>query len=85
MKRETVNLKIAYFVKPDFSNTFRGDLRKLEMQVEDDYITHLRQSCYRERSYSKQLLQTVFCFFFLLMLRGWAKTRWSNAYCKLKF
>lgn len=56
MKRETVNLKIAYFVKPDFSNTFRGDLRKLEMQVEDDYITHLRQSCYRERSYRETLL-----------------------------
>jgi DnaJ homolog subfamily B member 12 len=55
-KRETMNLKVAYFVKQDFSKTFKGDLRKLETQVEEEYIAQLRQACYRERSYRETLL-----------------------------
>lgn len=56
VKRETMNLKVAYFVKSDFNSIFKGDLRKLETQVEDEYITHLRQACYRERTYRETLL-----------------------------
>lgn len=67
MKRETTNLKVAYFVKSDFNSNFKGDFRKLETQVEDEYITHLRQACYRERSYSKQF-QTMLFFLVMFLL-----------------
>lgn len=55
-RRETLNLKVAYFVKSDFASTYKGDLRKLESQIEDDHVGNLRQACYRERTYRETLL-----------------------------
>lgn len=56
LRRETLNLKVAYFVKPDFQSSYKGDLQKLENQVEDEYVMNLRQACYRERTYRESLL-----------------------------
>lgn len=56
VKRETLNLKVAYFVKQDFPSIYKGDLRKLEGQIEEEHVTNLRQACYRERTYRETLL-----------------------------
>lgn len=58
MQRKTLNLNVPYYVKIDFATTYKGDLRKLERQIEEDHIANLRSNCYKERSYSKPL----FCF-----------------------
>jgi len=52
-QRKTQNLHIPYFVKSDFTANFAGDLRRIERQVEEEFVSNLRQSCWRERSYSK--------------------------------
>ena len=51
--RTTHNLKIQYYVKQDFSSNFAGDLRRIERQVEEEYVSNLRTNCWKERSYSK--------------------------------
>ena len=53
MGRTTHNLKIQYYVKQDFSSNFAGDLRRIERQVEEEYVSNLRTNCWKERSYSK--------------------------------
>lgn len=51
--RKTVNLRVPYFVKENFHTEYQGSLRRLEMSVEEEYITSLRHACYREKSYRK--------------------------------
>ncbi|CAH1794057.1 unnamed protein product [Owenia fusiformis] len=55
-ERKTQNLGIAYFVKPDFSTHYSGNIRSIERQVEDEYIGGLRSNCYRERTYKENML-----------------------------
>lgn len=52
-ERITSNLRVSYYVKSDFKVDFKGDLRRIERNVEEEYISNLRQNCWRERSYSK--------------------------------
>lgn len=52
-ERTTSNLRVNYYVKSDFKVDFKGDLRRIERNVEEEYISNLRQNCWRERSYSK--------------------------------
>ena len=59
-ERKTQNLEVPYFVKSDFNTEFRGSLRRLEQQVEDEYISNLRTSCFKERNYSKAYIFGVF-------------------------
>ena len=50
------NFKVKYFVRSDFDETYsKGSsaLRELEREVESDYVTYLRTSCYQERVDSK--------------------------------
>jgi Domain of unknown function (DUF1977) len=49
--RHTANLQIPYYVKPDFSTTFKGSLRRLEQQVEEEHISSLKSNCLHEKSY----------------------------------
>merc|ERR1719210_783476 len=56
IQRRTTNLKISYYVKDSFSSEFTGSLRKLERQIEEEYIQHLRNACFREKSYKENLL-----------------------------
>ena len=51
--RTTHNLKVKYFVKQDFSSNFAGELRRIERQVEEEYVSNLRTNCWKERSYSE--------------------------------
>jgi DnaJ family protein B protein 12 len=53
IQRKTLNLKVPYFVKENFHTEYQGSLRRLEISVEEEYVTNLRHSCYREKNYSK--------------------------------
>ncbi|KAH3872233.1 hypothetical protein DPMN_035448 [Dreissena polymorpha] len=55
-QRKTQNLNIPYFVKQDFTANFAGDLRRIERQVEEEFVSNLRQNCWRERSYKENML-----------------------------
>ncbi|KAL5019247.1 hypothetical protein ScPMuIL_004969 [Solemya velum] len=55
-KRLTSSLNIQYFVKQDFKVEFKGDLRRIERQVEEEYLANLRSNCWRERSYKENML-----------------------------
>ena len=52
-ERKTNHLHIPYYVKQDFRSNFAGDLRRMERQVEEEFVSNLRSNCWRERSYSK--------------------------------
>lgn len=56
IQRRTPNMKISYYVKDSFSSDFTGNLKKLEREVEDVYVSRLRDSCFRERAYKENLL-----------------------------
>lgn len=56
VQRNTVNLKIPYYVKENFHNEYQGGLRRLEMTIEEEYISNLRHACYKERVYKDGLL-----------------------------
>lgn len=58
-------MEVPYFVRESFEKDYKGNLRRVEAQVEEDYITNLRGSCYRERNYSKfksLLIKFIDCF-----------------------
>jgi len=63
VQRKTLNLNVPYYVKIDFATTYKGDLRKLERQIEEDHIANLRSNCYKERSYSKPLFGFLWHWF----------------------
>ena len=52
-ERLTNNLKVPYFVKDDFHVDSKYDLRRIERQVEEEYVSNLRTSCFKEKNYSK--------------------------------
>jgi DnaJ family protein B protein 12 len=54
--RRTTNIKVSYFVKDSFHQEFTGSLRKLERQIEDDFLSHLKSRCFQEKSYKENLL-----------------------------
>ena len=49
IERQTTNLKVKFYVKPDFSQTFKSSIKQLEREVENDYINLVQQKCYQER------------------------------------
>uniref|UniRef100_A0A023F2K7 Putative chaperone protein dnaj n=1 Tax=Triatoma infestans TaxID=30076 RepID=A0A023F2K7_TRIIF len=54
--RQTMVLKIPYYVKENFHTTYQGSIRRLEASVEEEYVGNLRNSCYREKTYRESLL-----------------------------
>ncbi|CAI2350466.1 unnamed protein product [Caenorhabditis sp. 36 PRJEB53466] len=50
VKRQTTDLRVPYFVRTDFESSYRGRIRQVEQQVEDDYIQNLRMNCYKEQN-----------------------------------
>lgn len=49
---------VNYYVRTDFEESYPAgslDLRRLERQVEDEFVANLQHNCYRERSYRKCL------------------------------
>ncbi|XP_022046672.1 dnaJ homolog subfamily B member 12b [Acanthochromis polyacanthus] len=56
-KRLTENLKVPYYVGEQFSKEFTGvNLKKLEQTVEDDYISNLRNNCWKEKQQKEGML-----------------------------
>jgi len=56
VERKTGNLAVPYYVKPEFSSEYKGSMRRLEQQIEDEYVTSLRSNCYKERSYKESMV-----------------------------
>ncbi|PSN48438.1 DnaJ subfamily B member 12 [Blattella germanica] len=56
IQRKTLNLKVPYYVKENFHTEYQGSLRRLEITVEEEYITNLRHSCYREKNYRETMV-----------------------------
>ncbi|XP_013862443.1 dnaJ homolog subfamily B member 12b [Austrofundulus limnaeus] len=56
-KRLTENLKVPYYVGEHFSKEFTGvNLKNLERSVEDDYISNLRNNCWKEKQQKEGML-----------------------------
>jgi len=56
IQRKTTNMGVTFYVKDNFRTEYTGSVRKLERQIEEEYIQHLRNSCFREKSYKENLL-----------------------------
>ncbi|MCI4384449.1 hypothetical protein PGIGA_G00038740 [Pangasianodon gigas] len=56
-KRLTENLHVPYYVSERFSQEYSGvNLRQVERSVEDDYISTLRNNCWKEKQHKEGLL-----------------------------
>lgn len=66
IKMQTENLGVVYYVNKDFKNEYKGVLlQKVEKSVEEDYVTNIRNNCWKERQQSK----FVKCLTFRNLLR----------------
>ncbi|KAF6208656.1 hypothetical protein GE061_017114 [Apolygus lucorum] len=54
--RKTIVLGVPYYVKENFHSTYQGSIRRLEVSVEEEYISNLRNACYREKTYRESLV-----------------------------
>ncbi|XP_054156176.1 dnaJ homolog subfamily B member 14-like [Oppia nitens] len=56
-ERKTQNLEIPYFVRENFDkDNSKATIRRIEQQVEEDYVSNLRASCFRERNYKESMV-----------------------------
>uniref|UniRef100_G3NCS1 DnaJ heat shock protein family (Hsp40) member B12b n=1 Tax=Gasterosteus aculeatus aculeatus TaxID=481459 RepID=G3NCS1_GASAC len=56
-KRLTENLKLPYYVGEQFFREFTGlNLKNLERTVEDDYVSNLRNNCWKEKQQKEGML-----------------------------
>lgn len=56
-KRHTANLKVPFYVGERFNEEYSGNnLRNVERSVEDDYISNLRNNCWKEKQQKEGLL-----------------------------
>uniref|UniRef100_A0A672PPP2 DnaJ homolog subfamily B member 12-like n=1 Tax=Sinocyclocheilus grahami TaxID=75366 RepID=A0A672PPP2_SINGR len=56
-KRVTENLGVTYYVNERFSQDFSSaSLKRVESSVEDDYISNLRNNCWKEKQQKEGLL-----------------------------
>ncbi|KAJ1206211.1 hypothetical protein NDU88_001620 [Pleurodeles waltl] len=57
IKRQTENLGVNYYVNKDFQTEYSGvPLQKLEKNVEEDYVTNIRNNCWKERQQRSDLI-----------------------------
>ena len=47
---------MPYYVKENFNENYDGNIRRLEANIEEEYVGMLRHNCYRERSQRESLL-----------------------------
>lgn len=67
IRRQTENLQVDYFVNRDFKSEYKGTaLQKIEKSVEEDYVSNIRNNCWKERQTSELLSQS--CLFTKLMI-----------------
>uniref|UniRef100_A0A671QQB0 DnaJ homolog subfamily B member 12-like n=2 Tax=Sinocyclocheilus anshuiensis TaxID=1608454 RepID=A0A671QQB0_9TELE len=56
-KRVTENLAVTFYVNERFSQDYSGaSLKRVESSVEDDYISNLRNNCWKEKQQKEGLL-----------------------------
>lgn len=61
IKMQTENLGVIYYVNKDFKNEYKGILlQKVEKSVEEDYVTNIRNNCWKERQQSKFIKYLTF-------------------------
>jgi DnaJ family protein B protein 14 len=54
VKRQTENLHVDYYVNRDFKTEYKGsNLQKIEKNVEEDYVSNVRNNCWKERQTSR--------------------------------
>lgn len=57
IKMQTENLGVIYYVNKDFRNEYKGvSLQKMEKSVEEDYVSNIRNNCWKERQQKTDLL-----------------------------
>ncbi|KAK2852220.1 hypothetical protein Q7C36_007421 [Tachysurus vachellii] len=57
VKRQTENLQVDYYVTRDFNSEYKGSaVQKIEKSVEDDYVSNVRNNCWKERQTKTDLL-----------------------------
>lgn len=49
-QRFTKDLRVPYYVKPDFISKHGDRIYNIEVQVEEEYVSRLRLNCYREKN-----------------------------------
>lgn len=54
--RRTHNLQVPYYVKENFHSEYQGSVKRLELSVEEEYMSNLRHQCYREKSYRDSMI-----------------------------
>ncbi|KAJ8951632.1 hypothetical protein NQ318_012302 [Aromia moschata] len=54
--RKTQNMGFPYYVKENFHTEYQGSVKRLEISVEEDYISNLRHACYREKNYRESMI-----------------------------
>ncbi len=65
MKRQTENLHVDYFVTRDFNSEYKSSaLLKIEKSVEEDYVSNVRNNCWKERQTS---MYHYFILFYLYL------------------
>ncbi|XP_073729450.1 dnaJ homolog subfamily B member 12a [Misgurnus anguillicaudatus] len=56
-RRQTATLKVPYYVGDHFSEEYTGmKLKNVEQNVEEDYISNLRNNCWKEKQQKEGLL-----------------------------
>ncbi len=56
IERKTSNLEVPYYVRDSFEKDYKGNFRRIEAQVEEDYINNLRAHCFREKNYKESMI-----------------------------
>jgi len=56
VKRATGELEVPYFVKETFLADFQGNLKRLESGIEEEYISNLRNECFKQRNYKEHMI-----------------------------
>lgn len=60
-KRHTANLKVPFYVGERFNEEYPGNsLKNVERSVEEDYISNLRNNCWKEKQQSKFTVEQIF-------------------------
>ncbi|KPP60119.1 dnaJsubfamily B member 14-like [Scleropages formosus] len=57
VRRQTENLHIDYYVTRDFKSEYKGTaLQKIEKEAEEEYVSNVRNNCWKERQTKSDLL-----------------------------
>ncbi|XP_068184279.1 dnaJ homolog subfamily B member 12a isoform X2 [Antennarius striatus] len=54
-KRHTANLKVLFYVGDRFNEEHSNNLKNVERSVEEDYISNLRNNCWKEKQHRNKI------------------------------